>query len=785
MGVAAVPMSTRPLSLRASSTVALTALLVLATGWSVLDGGWAESSPSALLVGVAGMLEALLLARVRMPRLGALALAPVLLFVSLLPTTLGARPAAASGVSHVVAQYASAATTGLLGNAQWEFNVGLSAVLWVCGAWAAWFAVRERRGTVATGPCWSVLAVGVINAPVTGRADLPAAVAAAAAIMLIAAVHLDRLSAGWRRHQVAVLPGTDGRFAIAAAGGGVLVLLLALVLPPLTSTDISGRLFGVGGGGPNVHAVRGAHGGEGIVQFNPATVLGGRLSLSNQPVLTYRTNTTATPYLRMAADSVFFAGNWQPDTSDNNADVVGQTVRPGPLDRDRTISDGGVGDLRTRLTATILVSADSSGSNVVPFPGEPDTISEAATVTGTSPPGDFNGLLTIDSVSSTRSLVGVSLITTGTVSTATADQLRNAGTAYPSFIQREGFVLLPDDQTGGAAQIRQLAAQWTVNATNAYDRASAIENHLRNPQLFHYTLDPSLPTDGSWPLVYFLTRSHAGYCQYFASAMGAMLRSLGIPARLINGYGPGSAPEAAGHGNNVLTHTVTSNDAHTWVEAYFPGYGWVPFEPTPSSPQGDYQTFQRGGATAAPSTAPAATAQPSDTPAPRASSTPAIAEAPVAPDAPGGPTAPVALVVVTLGLIALVVLLITTTTWFLRPRGIRGVWRRVGLIGRVLGVRRDPTLTFAEYARRLAGAVPPDTTRIWHRDGGGRPGAMPLRRRVTAALAEIAAVSDIVTYGAGSAHPRETVRMRRAWRRIARVAPRLGWRAVLRRSVTP
>ena len=785
MGVATIQIGARPLPLRAFGTVGLATLLVLATGSTVLLGGWNESSPSALLVGMAGLVEGMLLARGRLSRVVALGLSPVLLFLTLLPTTVGTRPAGPGDLAHVVGQYARASATGLLGNAQWEFNVGLSAVLWVCGAWVAWFAVRERRGAVATGTCWAVIAVAVINAPIVNRAGVPATVAAAAGVLLIAAVHLDRLTAGWRRRQVGVLPGTDSRFAVCAGAGGVLILLAALLVPPLTSTDVSGRIFGFGGGGPNVHAVRGARGGGGIVQFNASTVLGGQLSLSNQPVLTYRTSSSTSAYLRMATDSVFFAGNWQPDSSDNNADVVGETVPAGPLDRDRTVAGGGVGSPRTPLTATILISADGAASSVVPFPGEPDRLSEAATVTGTSPPGDFNGLLTVDTVTAGRSLVGVSLITTGTLSTASAEQLRNAGTAYPGFINREGFLFLPDDQTGGAAQVRDLARQWTSNATNAYDRASAIENHLRNPQLFRYTLTPSLPTDGSWPLVYFLTSSHAGYCQYFASAMGAMLRSVGIPARLVNGYGPGSSPEAAGHGNNVLTHTVTSNDAHTWVEAYFPGYGWVPFEPTPSSEAGDYQPFNRGGATPPPSTAPAASAAPTDAPAKTDAPTPAVVAAPPAADSNGGPTVPFALAGGTLGLVGLLALLIGVTTWFLRPRGIRGVWRRVGLLGRILGIRRDPTLTFMEYADRLAAAVPSDTTRIWHRGGGGMPGALPLRRRVTVALGEIAAVSEVMTYGPGAAHPREAVRLRRAWRRIALVAPRLGWRAMLRRSTTP
>ncbi len=237
--------------MRRSVSPVLVLALVLATGWSVLAGGWTDGRPGVLWVAVAGAAEGYALASARIRRLAALALAPLLLFVSLLPTNAASRPVvgADTGLRHLIGQYASAAVSGLLGNAQWEFNVALGALLWVCGAWAAWFAVRERRGAIATGPCWAVIAVNVINAPSTTGVTLPATLAVAVALLLIASVHLDRLNDSWQRRRVSVLPGTSGRFATAALVGGALIVLLALVVPPLSSTDISGRLFGGGGTG--------------------------------------------------------------------------------------------------------------------------------------------------------------------------------------------------------------------------------------------------------------------------------------------------------------------------------------------------------------------------------------------------------------------------------------------------------------------------------------------------------------------------------------------------------
>jgi transglutaminase-like putative cysteine protease len=772
MSVATLSAGSRPASLRSSTTTALVMALLAATGWTVLSGGWAEASPSAVLVGLAGAVEAVVLARGRVSRRLALLASPLLLFATLLPTTFGTRPASSTGgVAHLLGQYLGAATSGLLGNDSWEFNVSLSALLWVCGAWTAWLAVREGRGALATAPGWAVLAVTVINAPDAANVGLAATMTAVTAIMLIAAVHLQRLNESWMQRRVGVLPGTDGRFAGAAAVGGVVIVLLALVLPPLTSTDLSARLFGFGGshGGngagtsPNGHGL----GPSGTVRFSPSTIPGGQLTLSDSPVLTYRSSTANGLYLQMATDGVFDGGNWLPDESAlNNGDFAQVTFDAGTIPRDRAIGDGGVGGQQQTVTATVSVTNDTSGINVLPFPGEPDA---------TSVPGRANGLvqvaggelLTVDTVTDVRQVTGASFVVTATQSIATAAQLRAAGAAYPSFVARDGFLQLSDDGSGGVAVIRSLAAQWTAGTTNPYDAATAIEGKLRDPKLFHYTLKPPQPPVGSgeWPVTYFLATSHQGYCQYFATAMGAMLRALGIPSRLVNGYGPGSSPISAAHGTNEETvFTVTSNDAHTWVEGYFPGYGWVPFEPTPSSVAGNYQPFSRTG-NPAPPAGPTSGASAAPTPRPTGRG----AASPVRSDGGSGGGGPAT--VLTRGAIGLAVILVPLAlcaAWFLRPRTIRGVWRRIGIVGSLAGVPRNTALTFDEYARRLSAALP-----------RGSPPSAP------AALTDIATMSDRALYSRNGVGAAESPQIDAAWRQASRVLPRVAWRALRQRRRAP
>jgi transglutaminase-like putative cysteine protease len=125
-------------------------------------------------------------------------------------------------------------------------------------------------------------------------------------------------------------------------------------------------------------------------------------------------------------------------------------------------------------------------------------------------------------------------------------------------------------------RINDLAKSASQNATNQYAKARTLEKYLRT----HYTYSLTLRGDPNHkdPLAMFLFEVRAGHCEYFASAMTIMLRQIGIPARMVNGF---SAGEYNRIGNNW---TVRKYHAHSWVEAYFPPYGWIEFDPTPTSP---------------------------------------------------------------------------------------------------------------------------------------------------------------------------------------------------------
>jgi len=127
------------------------------------------------------------------------------------------------------------------------------------------------------------------------------------------------------------------------------------------------------------------------------------------------------------------------------------------------------------------------------------------------------------------------------------------------------------------SRVAPLAASVTASSTNSYDKARQLESYLRTH--YGYTLQlPSQPVKD--PVANFLFERKQGHCEYFASSMAVMLRSLGIPSRMVNGFHGGEFNRLTGD------YIIRARDAHSWVEAYFPGEGWVAFDPTPAAATG-------------------------------------------------------------------------------------------------------------------------------------------------------------------------------------------------------
>ncbi|HFQ92865.1 MAG TPA: transglutaminase domain-containing protein [Anaerolineae bacterium] len=157
------------------------------------------------------------------------------------------------------------------------------------------------------------------------------------------------------------------------------------------------------------------------------------------------------------------------------------------------------------------------------------------------------------------------------LTTAGANELRGTAVADipPAILAR--YTQLPDAVT---QRTRDLAGEVAGQYDNPYDQARALEQFLRQ---YPYTLDVELPPEGRDPVDFFLFDLQKGYCDYYASAMVVMARSLGLPARLGVGF-LAQPPDENG------VQTIRQINGHSWAEIYFAGYGWVEFEPTAAFP---------------------------------------------------------------------------------------------------------------------------------------------------------------------------------------------------------
>ncbi|MEQ3552251.1 transglutaminaseTgpA domain-containing protein [Pseudonocardia nematodicida] len=252
------------------------------------------------------------------------------------------------------------------------------------------------------------------------------------------------------------------------------------------------------------------------------------------------------------------------------------------------------------------------------------------------------------------------------------------------------------DITGVDPRVIEIARDVAAGAENPFDRAMALEDHFTGPDSpFTYSL-ATAPGGGGDALVDFLTRGRTGYCEQYASAMAVMLRAVDVPARVAVGFTVGDAGQDG--------RTISTEDAHAWVEAWFPGYGWLTFDPTPLA---DGRTIEPGYVAQAREQAGGTPAQ--EQPAPEEETAPAPEEEAAAPEPPpaeGEDAAPApaggvsgslwtALVAVALGA-ALVLLVAFPGLWRRRQYTRRAGLARAGGAGaagaawdEVLAVSRD------------------------------------------------------------------------------------------------
>nr|WP_263323780.1 DUF3488 and transglutaminase-like domain-containing protein [Neobacillus sp. Marseille-Q6967] len=153
--------------------------------------------------------------------------------------------------------------------------------------------------------------------------------------------------------------------------------------------------------------------------------------------------------------------------------------------------------------------------------------------------------------------------------------LTTAASGQTEFIKK--YTQVPD---GLPERVRELAEQITAGKTNWFDKARAIERYFGGSEYTYDQTNVAVPGEDDDYVDQFLFETKTGYCDNFSTSMAVMLRTLGIPTRWVKGYTGGEFIQYSEGNSSSQIYEITNNNAHSWVEVYFPNQGWVPFEPT-------------------------------------------------------------------------------------------------------------------------------------------------------------------------------------------------------------
>lgn len=335
-------------------------------------------------------------------------------------------------------------------------------------------------------------------------------------------------------------------------------------------------------------------------------------------------------------------------------------------------------------------------------------------------------------------------------SIAPPDQLAAAPTDYPSWVT-DRYLQLGDTVTG---RTTDLAVQVVGDAVDPFTQAVRIEAFLRE----HITYDENVgePPADSDLVDYVLFDSQRGYCEHYSASMTVMMRSLGVPARTVVGYYPGEYDDAR---SGFLYRQL---NAHAWTEVFFPGYGWIAFEPTANRPLGERDSPIVGEQ--APAETPMPT-QPIPTPDVRQENFEATPipddraldnPSPPEPMVEGGTDGMPAWIWPALGVVG-AALFASMGCWLAWNRKFRdlspaeAIFAKTERVGQLGGVRNGPTTTPREYANRFSAKMP----------------AMgpPVRR--------IVQVYESDRYGRGGVDEGALAAARAAWHDVRRMAVRM------------
>jgi transglutaminase-like putative cysteine protease len=571
----------------------------------------------------------------------------------------------------------------------------LGLVVWASSQFASYAAFGHRR------PLNAVIVIGLLvlaNMSLTVRDQLPYLVLySLAALFLLVRFHTFDEQSDWLRRRIGDPSAISGLYL----RGGTLFIALAvtgsLVLTKVAASDpLAGAWTGVGSRLIELSRaiepfLPSSGSGRSIgPSFGPNAITSGVWTTNHDPILriTLADKTDDMPYIAAVIYQTFDRTGWKRGDPPAAPRDAGQPLLAGTADEVPT-----AGRRELTVTVTPLIARSEVFTPTMPLSVD---IPAGVILEGTG--GYFEGL--------TRETSSAPYTITALIPASEADggptqaKLRQAGVAYPAEVTAlYGTGTVSDDAVGDAS--RELMTEIRTRAgpqATPYDLVATTMNILTDPARFAYDIDVRDEGCGDVSIVECFAQINRGYCEYYASTMAVLLREMGVPTRLVEGYLPGQIDRVSG------SSLIRNDDSHAWVQVYFPGYGWMDFDPTGTQSQ----------LAPRPSGRPEASA----TPGPSTSAA-AVTRRPEASDgrdigSDGGVTGPrrassIGPLIAIAILLAVIVAAIAAVVWRRGPRGpisAEGTYGSVTRLAARFGFAPRPNQTVYEFAGALGDVLP-------------------------------------------------------------------------------
>jgi hypothetical protein len=448
------------------------------------------------------------------------------------------------------------------------FVTQLAFLGWWLGLFATWSLFRHQGVLSAVIPAGVALLVNLYYSPINLSGYL--IVFLVSVLLLAVRIELARNEQRWQMSRIRYAPDIYIDFLKAGIAFAAALILLSWAMPDVanrTNLERLGRPFerpwqavedtwsrmyrGVNYPGAAPTAAG----------YGKDLALGGPVSLSDRPI--FEGQFDVRTYWRAATYDEYDGRGWTSPDTETTIIEHGQFLGEPAF------------AARTEMTATLRPL--EPGQDMILAPPQPLMVSLPVDAEY-RPISEAGGLVSVSRMSSRIALSPRAVYrVVSSVTQAPLDMLQADKAEYPSWVT-ERYLQVPPSVS---QRVTELAQEITAPYNNPYDKANAIESYLRN---YPYSTDIAAPPQGMDAVEYFLFDIKQGYCDYYASAMAVMLRTVGIPSRLAAGYAPGEP--VTGDDKPVYTdrYRVLERDAHAWVEVFFPTYGWIQFEPTASQP---------------------------------------------------------------------------------------------------------------------------------------------------------------------------------------------------------